>query len=108
MKTIKPLNLGLISRCFEYQTQAYFAISTLAFLDFKDQHLLPEAQLWNFVAKELGKDAAIDVGIPKSKGEILVQGSAFTPCGQEQETCHSAGARGLSAGCRATGSGDPL
>jgi uncharacterized protein YjbI with pentapeptide repeats len=43
--------------------------------------------MWKFAAAELGKDAALDAGIPKAKSEFLVSGSAYAPGGNPQSGC---------------------
>lgn len=87
MKTIKPMRLSLLTRSFETNRTYYLGVSTLAFFDLESAELLPEVSLWLFAADELGKDSAIDAGIPKSRAEYLVSGSVFTPDGKPQETC---------------------
>ncbi len=87
MKVIKPFRLSVVTRCFERERRYFLGVSTLAFFDLVTNELLPEVALWQFVAKELGKDAGVDVGIPKSRGEFLVSGHVFCPHGQALPNC---------------------
>lgn len=83
MKTIKPQKLGVLTRCYERQQRYYLGVSVLAFVPLgAEPALYSEVELWKFAAAELGKDAAIDAGLPKSRGEYLLTGSAFAPGGQ--------------------------
>ena len=38
--------------------------------------------MWEMLAKELGKDAAIDVSMPKPRGEVLIAGRFYAPDGR--------------------------
>ncbi len=87
MKVIKPFRLSVVTRCYEVQRRTYLGVSTLAFFDLRTGELLPEVALWQFAAEELGKDAGVDVGVPKRNAEFVVTGSVHTPGGQPQATC---------------------
>ena len=78
MKTIKPQKLGLLTRCYEHEQQFFLGVSVLAFIPLTTEPaLLSEVDLWKFCAAELGKEAILDSGIPKSRPEFLVTGKAF-------------------------------
>jgi uncharacterized protein YjbI with pentapeptide repeats len=78
VKTLKPLNLGLLTRVFENDHRPHLVVSVLIFFPFEaPRRLLPEVSLWKFAAAELGKDAALDLCMPKLSGEVLVNGYAF-------------------------------
>lgn len=88
MKTIKPQNLGILTRTYEYGRQSYFAVSVLAFIALGEvTDFLSEVALWGFAAEELGKDAALEAGIPKVKPEFLVSGAAHVPGGEMRAGC---------------------
>lgn len=88
MKTIKPQALGLLTRPFEDGDACYLSISLLAYFPFDvSAGLLPELKLWKFVAQELGRDAALDLGMPKPRGELLVTGKAYPPGGAPSIAC---------------------
>ncbi len=81
MKVFKPGQLGILTRCFEHQRRFYMGFSVMAFIPLgRVDTILHEVALWKFVAKRIGKDA-LDVGIPKSCGEFLVNGTAHAPGG---------------------------
>ena len=55
-------------------------MTILSFFPFeKPAGLLSEVDLWKFAGTELGKDAMLDMCMPKPKGEVLVVGKCFTP-----------------------------
>ena len=83
MKVLKPGRLSVLTRPFEVQRKFRLGISILAYFDISTGALLEEVELWKLAAKELGKDAAIDAGIPKSNAEYLVHGSVFVPDGSD-------------------------
>lgn len=82
MKVFKPSKLSVLTRCFEHQRRYYMGVSVLAFVPLAAAPaLLPESVLWTFAGKRLGKDGALDVGIPKARAEFLIHGSAYAPGG---------------------------
>lgn len=91
MKVIKPGKLSVLTRCFEHERRFYLGVSVLAFVPFAGTTspptvtLLSEVGMWTFVAQVLGKDAALDAGIPKSRAEYIVVGSAHCPGGQPRD-----------------------
>jgi hypothetical protein len=55
----------------------------MTFFAFTDpSNPLKEQEMWPFVQGELGKDAILDMAMPKPKGEILVRGRCFAPDGK--------------------------
>ncbi|MCA9683973.1 MAG: DUF2169 domain-containing protein [Myxococcales bacterium] len=81
MKVLKPSKLSVLNRCFEHRRRYYMGVSVLAFIPLEDAPvLLPEAAMWVFAGERLGAEA-LDVGIPKARGEFLVDGKAFAPGG---------------------------
>lgn len=83
MKTIKPQKLGLLHRVFEDGSDCYLSVTVLAFFSFgPPAALLSEIDLWKFTAAELGKDAVLDMGMPKPRGELLISGRAYPPGGR--------------------------
>lgn len=85
MKVVKPLKLGILHRTFEFQGRCFWAPCLMAFFDFSDQPvLLSEIDMWKFSAEVLGKDAALDVGMPKERAEVLVSGDFQAPGGNPQ------------------------
>ena len=95
MKIIKPQCLSLLTRSYEFQRRFHLGISVIAYIPLQDEPaLLPEVDLWKFAAEALGKDAALDICIPKSRAEFLVIGSAYTPEGKPQPACRTAASLG--------------
>ncbi|WP_224366484.1 DUF2169 family type VI secretion system accessory protein [Hyalangium versicolor] len=88
MKVIKPQRLGVLARTFEHDGAFHFAVSVLAFFPFEASHqLLTEIALWKFLPQELGKDAVLDAGMPKSRAEVLLTAKAYPVGGKPQAAC---------------------
>jgi uncharacterized protein YjbI with pentapeptide repeats len=82
LKVFKPSKLSVLTRCFEHQRRYYMGVSVLAFVPLAAAPaLLPEAAMWTFAGKRLGKDGALDAGMPKTRAEYLIHGLAFAPGG---------------------------
>lgn len=93
MKTLKPMQLSVLHRCFEHRGEKLLGISVLAFLPLcEDPALLLEPELWPFLGEALGPDAAFEQGIPKAVSEYLVVGAAYPP-GQEPVEAMAVGVR---------------
>lgn len=83
MRVIKPQRLSLLTRTYEYEGKCYLAANIMAFFSFdQPQRLLSEQSMWKFVAEALGKDALLDMGLPKQRGEFLIHGKCFAPRGR--------------------------
>jgi uncharacterized protein YjbI with pentapeptide repeats len=82
LKVLKPQKLGILSRCFEHGRRFYMGVSALALypLGRKDT-LIHEVAMWKLAAERLGAEGALDFGMPKTRGEFLVNGFAFAPGG---------------------------
>ncbi|MDY7224855.1 DUF2169 domain-containing protein [Hyalangium rubrum] len=88
MKGIKPQRLGILTRPFEHEGVFHFAVSVLAFFSFEaPSQLLSEVELWKFLPKELGKDAALDMGMPKAHAEVLLTAKAYPAGSKGQGAC---------------------
>ncbi len=88
MKTVKPGAVSLLTRTVEHRGRCHFVVSPILFVSFAGQlRLKSEVALWKFAAAELGKDAAIDVGMPKGVPEFLVHSRAFAPDGKPVASC---------------------
>ncbi|MEB8434453.1 DUF2169 domain-containing protein [Cocleimonas sp. KMM 6892] len=81
MKVIKPLKLGVLTRCFEFNGKFHMGVSILAFMPLaeKKPSLLSETSMWKFTSEQLGQESVLEAGIPKARPEFLVTGKAFTP-----------------------------
>lgn len=83
MKVIKPLKLGVLTRCFEFDGQFHMGVSILAFVPLGDEPaLLSETGMWKFSAEQLGRDTVLEAGMPKARPEFLVTGKAYAPSGE--------------------------
>lgn len=83
MKIIKPQKLGLLTRVFENDGQAYLVLTAMAFFPFATpRKLLHEVALWKMASAELGKDAVLDACMSKKRGEVLVAGKAYAARGE--------------------------
>lgn len=79
MKVIKPFKVGYVARSFEHQRSFYHGVGLLLYFAFDNpRRLLPEIDLWKLVKDELGA-VPLDAGLPKSRAEFLVTGSAYSP-----------------------------
>jgi len=82
MKVIKPQRLAVQSRTYESEGRFYLAVTTMAYFAFDlPARLLSEVSMWKFLASSLGKDAVLDMGMPKRNGEFLVYGQCHAPAG---------------------------
>ena len=87
MRIIKPLQLSLITRPFEYGSRAYLGFSIIAGVPLQGElEMLQETELWQQVLPELGENGVLDAGIPKKRGEFLVTGNAHAPAGSPVES----------------------
>jgi len=82
MKTIKPLNQSLLYKTYEANKKFYLCTVILSYFSFDSPSLLSEPDLWKFAGAELGKNAMLDMCMPKPKGEVLVVGKCFSPEGK--------------------------
>src|SRR5687768_8891235 len=77
MRIVKPLRLSLVHRVFENAGQPMLTVT--AFVGFRlDQPkaIQHEVALWKAVGKTM-PDSVLDEFMPKTRGEIIVAGSAF-------------------------------
>ena len=79
MNTIKPLDISLLFKVFEWESEQNFAATALIGFSMDNGESMLEADLWKFLAEELGKDQALDFCMPKHNGEALVYGSYYSP-----------------------------
>ena len=83
MRIIKPNQLSLLTRPFEYRQSAFLGFSILAGLPLtRLDSFLFEADLWKQVSPLMGESGTLDAAIPKSRGEFLAVGSACASQGE--------------------------
>lgn len=80
IRVVKPMQLGLVHRTFEDGKSPLLAVTVMAFFPFGRRAVLHEVPMWKLAAERLG-DSPLDAGMPKTRGELLVVGSAFAPGG---------------------------
>lgn len=82
MKIIKPRQLSLLTRPFEFKREFWLGVAVIAYLPVGDTPtLLRESALWPFLAEELPPDLPLDAAIPKTRPEYLAVAHAFAPNG---------------------------
>ncbi|MCC6555916.1 MAG: DUF2169 domain-containing protein [Polyangiaceae bacterium] len=80
MRVIKPFRLSILQRVLTVRRTHHLGIGALVLFPFDAPEVaLPEITMWQKVAPALGKDAILDEGMPKPRGEVLAFGSAFAP-----------------------------
>ncbi len=86
MKTIKPQRLGVLHRTFEHAGKKLFVPTVLVAFPLDNPGvLLHEVIAWKTMVAELGEGdhVAIDEGMYKPHGELVVTGSAYPPNGPQ-------------------------
>lgn len=85
MKVFKPSKLSVLTRCFEHRRQYKLGVCVLGCVPMQgDLSLLPEQDLWKFIAEAMGSEGTLDATIPKIRAEYIVHGSAHAPGGIPQ------------------------
>ncbi|WP_437627261.1 DUF2169 family type VI secretion system accessory protein [Sorangium sp. So ce1151] len=83
MRIIKPQRISILQRVFELKQQRFLALGLTAYLPLDAPEVpLPEISMWQEIPRQLGKDVALDEGLPKPRGEVLVFGKAFAAGGK--------------------------
>jgi uncharacterized protein YjbI with pentapeptide repeats len=80
LKTIKPDKLGILHRVFENVQRCFLAIGVLVGASLRTpRSLVSEVGVWKVAGEELEAEGNIlDEAFPKSVGEVLISGKAFT------------------------------
>jgi uncharacterized protein YjbI with pentapeptide repeats len=87
MKVIKSQRIGVLTRPYEWRRELQLGVSLLAYVPLGERReLLPEVALWQLAGEEMGVPV-IDEGIPKSRAEYLLAGSAFPALGELATEC---------------------
>ena len=88
MRVVKPQQLALLTRCFEYRRKYFCGVAVIGFVPLADEStLFSEAAMWTTVAEQMGEDAMLDAGMPKRRGEFLVAGQAYPPGAERRSSC---------------------
>jgi uncharacterized protein YjbI with pentapeptide repeats len=82
LKVIKPQRIALLYKAYEHLGSCHLCVTAALYFPFSQpDYLLPEIAMWKQAAKELGKEAPLDMCMPKPRGEALVVGKCFAPGG---------------------------
>ena len=85
MKIIKPDAAEVFTRVFSNSQQQYcLSIGLIQSFALHSSATLPEpgaSLVYAVAAQALGKDALLDEGLPKTRGEFLLDGAAYPPAG---------------------------
>lgn len=81
MKVIKPLDLGFLHKVFEWDGRHQWVVTLLLGFPLRGGDVRLEQDIWRDIAAVLGKDAMLDMCMPKPQGEFLVAGKYFSPGG---------------------------
>ncbi|MGH8369622.1 MAG: DUF2169 family type VI secretion system accessory protein, partial [Gammaproteobacteria bacterium] len=83
MRVTKPMKQSLLHRTYQYRGENHFTASIFTMFSLSDPgRVLPENELWQTVARALGRDAMLDGAMPKSRAEYIVMGSFYAPGGK--------------------------
>ncbi|XYI01117.1 DUF2169 domain-containing protein [Sorangium sp. So ce1128] len=84
-RVVRPIRLSLNQRVVTVRRAHHLSVGLLMYFPLEAPEVaLPEVGMWQQVAKALGKDAILDEGLPKPRGEVLVFGRAYAPGGRPQ------------------------
>jgi uncharacterized protein YjbI with pentapeptide repeats len=84
VKTIKPMKVGVLVRPFSHRNRNVLSVALFLYVPFPPARgVLTEPSMWKAVSKDV-LDSVLDVGMPKPRGEWLVDGSAYASDGVAQ------------------------
>ncbi|MBX3269849.1 MAG: DUF2169 domain-containing protein [Sandaracinaceae bacterium] len=87
MRGIKPFKLSFLTRPFTLAKQHHLGVTVTAFFAFDPPGtVFTDLEMWTVLADVLGP-TPLDVGIPKSRAELLVLGACHAPGGRPTPTC---------------------
>lgn len=88
MKVVKPQQLSVLTRPFEFRQRLYAGISVISMFPLVGEpRMLHEAEIWSIATEAMGDLPVLDEGIPKRRGEFLLCGHAYPL--DEQRNTHS-------------------
>ncbi|KYF76493.1 hypothetical protein BE17_07570 [Sorangium cellulosum] len=90
MRVVKPNQIGILSRPFDYNNRYKLGVTGLILFPFAEpRYPLTESALWLLVGKIL-KETPLDASMPKRNGEILIRATAHAPQGKPQQVVRAA------------------
>ena len=87
MQVIKPMALGISSRCLEFKRRLGLYITASVYFPFRpagEGTCWTDMSMWKFLGAEMAEGPMIDEGVVKQRSEFLVHGSAYAPGGSAQ------------------------
>ena len=84
MQVIKPMALGLTTRCVEFKRRLGLSLTGSLYFPFKpgaEGTVWTDMSMWKFLGAEMPEGPLIDEGVVKQRAEFLVHGSAYAPGG---------------------------
>ncbi|NUO48668.1 MAG: DUF2169 domain-containing protein, partial [Polyangiaceae bacterium] len=76
---------GILTRVFEHGRDPMLVVTVFAAFPFDEPRaLFTEQALWRTMGEELGPGGAFDTGLPKPRGEVIVDAIAYAPGGEPQ------------------------
>jgi uncharacterized protein YjbI with pentapeptide repeats len=83
MEKIKSPQAALLNRAYGYRGRDRLAVTVMAGFRVSDPgQLVGEAEMWEAAAEGLQPGQALDLGMPKTRGEVLVAGRAYALKGE--------------------------
>lgn len=82
MKVVKPLELSLLHKTFEWEGRPRWVASVLLGFSLDDGEPVLEPDLWSAIADAMGSGAIFDECMPKPRGELLAGARYFAPGGE--------------------------
>ena len=83
MKIIKSPEHGLIYKSFGLKDRIHLSLGVMVYFDLNGPEVLSEQDMWTDLAPILPPGLILDTGMPKARGEVLVQGSCHAPRGRQ-------------------------
>lgn len=80
MQIIKPMQQGIVLRTFPKNGKFYLSLASLSYFPFHNPIALGlEQDMWDVVTASLYPEMIFDIGLPKSRAEVLMLGECHTP-----------------------------
>lgn len=82
MRTLKPLQTGVLQKPFSYTGRHFFCVSLLWAFRLDTGDVVLETDMWQALGDLLREGRVFDQSMPKDRGEFLVAGSFHAPRGE--------------------------
>ncbi|WP_422088828.1 DUF2169 domain-containing protein [Variovorax sp.] len=88
MKTVKPFRLSVLTRPQRWRGNDMLGVAVLGLVSLEDDpRLMPEQELWQLAAEDIGPGNVLDLGMPKHEPEWLASGHAYTAHQADRTMC---------------------